>query len=93
MNMQWGWIARTGALLLLLVVGCRSTQPDLKPPKQPEVFNPPSEHANLVSYPKQAFNNLDDPSKRSGMDTAGFVPSRTMQPASFGGPTPGGGLR
>ena len=39
----------------LVVTGCHTTQPDLKPPKQPEVFSgPPTNFSN--NYPKQAFN-------------------------------------
>jgi hypothetical protein len=96
MNGKWGWLARLGTMVLFVVVGCRSTQPELKPGKQPEVFNAPSEHANLASYPKQAFNNGDDASKRATMDPTSFGKGPGMQPASFGGPTPGmpgGGLR
>jgi hypothetical protein len=95
MNRKWIWTIQLG-LFLVLTVGCRSTQPDLKPAKQSEVFNPPSENANLASYPKQAFNNANDQNNPGGM-YAGNGPSKgpSMQPASFGGPSSGnmGGLR
>jgi len=93
MNAKWGWIARLGVLLMLLIVGCRTTQPDLKPAKQPEVFNPPSEHANLGGYPKKAFDNGDELAKRSGLDPGGLNQTRGtgMTPAAnFGGPGGGG---
>ena len=87
MSMRWLWLASLG-LLAALGVGCRTTQPDLKPPKQPEVFNaPPTNFSN--NYPKQAFNN-DDPAKRFGLDPAGpggVMPAKGMSPsANFGGP-------
>ncbi len=87
MNARPSWITSLGMLLMLLVVGCKTTQPDLKPPKQPEVFNTPSDTANLTSYPKQAFATSTDPTVTVG----GLPPQRgmqgtSMQPASFGGP-------
>jgi hypothetical protein len=92
MNTQWTWAARVGVLLLMLV-GCKSSTPDLKPAKQPEVFNPPSSNANLASYPKQAFANPDDGPKRNPTNPNGMGPN-SMMPANFNGPQPpGGGLR
>jgi hypothetical protein len=45
-----------------LIVGCRTAQPELRPPKQPEVANvPPLTDAryDTATYPKEAFNNQD----------------------------------
>jgi hypothetical protein len=86
MNAKWGWMTQIGLLAILLLAGCKSSQPDLKPPKQAEVFNPPSENIN-PNYPKQAFN--DDPSRRMGLDPGGVTPARG---SSIGGPgvNPGG---
>jgi hypothetical protein len=87
--MHWTRLPSLALLLVLLVIGCK-TQPDLKPPKQPEVFNPPPASANLASYPKQAFANPNDPAKRMGLDPGrATMPSSTM-PANFGGSGMGG---
>ncbi len=91
MNTRWSWLTSLALPLMLLVMGCK-TQPEIKPAKQPEVFNPPPRSANLASYPKQAFANPDDPAKRSGLDPGRVgMPSSTM-PASFGGPGGMGGF-
>ena len=93
MNTNWGGIIRLGILVVLLVVGCRSTQPDLKPAKQPEQFNPPPDNVNLTNYPKQAWRSEDDQSNRPANDPNGMGQgSRGMPAANFGGPS-GGGLR
>ncbi len=41
MNVRWGSLTPLALLLILLTVGCRSTRPDLKPAKEPEILNPP----------------------------------------------------
>jgi len=92
MNGIWLRFLTLTLLLAVLIVGCK-TQPELKPVNQAEVFNPPPNSANLASYPKQAFINPDDPSKRSGLDPGrvGGSPA-SMMPASFGGPAGMGGM-
>jgi hypothetical protein len=90
MNAGWGWLTRSGMLLVLLAAGCRTPHPDLKPAKQPEVFNPPT--ASVVSnnsYPKQAF--ADDPTKKIGLDPgkmqqAGSGMAMPPSMGNFGGP-------
>ena len=91
MDGKWG---RRGVLAVLLgvVVGCRTPPPVVKPEEQPEVLNKPPQEARFSSpwYPKEAFNR-DDPSKRwkeSLMDTNAVMPAR----GSFGGPS-GGAMR
>ncbi len=90
MNSHWSRLASLALVLTLLVIGCK-TQPELKPANQPEVFNPPPNSGNLASYPKQAFLNPDDPTRRIALDPGKLssMPSSTM-PASFGGPGMGG---
>ncbi len=90
MNVRWGWITPLAMLLVVLTVGCKSTRPDLKPAKEPEVLNPPP--ASIVGnnvYPKQAYNT-DDPAKRLGLDPGQVMPARgpgtPIGPANFGGP-------
>ena len=77
------------ALLLFLAVGCRTTQPVLKPDKQPEVLNVPPQEArfNTSTYPKMAF---DDPLSKNNpltMPKDGVMPTR----GSMGAPGMGGG--
>jgi hypothetical protein len=88
MNAKWGWLTQLGIPVLLFVIGCRTPQPDLKPAKEPEVFNPPPANVS-PNYPKEAFRT-EDPSKRNVLDPGGFMPSRgnsSMSPTgSFGGP-------
>jgi hypothetical protein len=90
MNTRWGWLTRFGILLGLLAAGCRTPQPDLKPAKQPEVFNtPPNSVVSNNSYPKQAFN--DDPAKKLGLDPgklqqAGSTMAMPPSMGNFGGP-------
>jgi hypothetical protein len=87
MNVKWGWVIQLGILGMLMLTGCRTQQPDLKPAKEPEVFNPPSDNLNN-NYPKQAFNT-DDPSKRQGLDPGGLSPGRGNS-AGPGSTNPGG---
>jgi hypothetical protein len=89
MNARCKYLTSLTLLLMLLIVGCK-TQPDLKPGKEAEVFNPPPNAANLASYPKQAFANPDDPSRRSGLDPGRAGSMSSTMPASFGGPGMGG---
>ena len=91
MKAHWGRFAWLAMVVLLVLVGCRTAQPDLKPAKQDEVFNPPPDTTNLSGYPKQAFNNRnDDGPSRYSTDAGASMQSKNM-PASFGGPS--GGMR
>jgi hypothetical protein len=89
MNAKWGWIAQIGILAIIFLAGCRTPQPDLKPPKQAEVLNPPPDNVSPY-YPKQAFNT-DDRSKGTGLDS-GFVPSRGSSAMTGTGMSPGGSM-
>lgn len=78
-------LARAG-LLLVLVVGCRATQPDLQPPKEAEVLvTPPSEaRYNNPTYPSAAFRDRNRTLKGKLDDT--------LNPALIGaGPRGGNG--
>jgi hypothetical protein len=51
------WLVRIwGAACLVMMVGCVSPKPNLKPPKQPEKFNVPSDtdarYSETVKYPE-----------------------------------------
>ena len=65
-------------VLLGLLIGCKSSTPELKPPTQPEEFNAPPAEArfNSPNYPKEALAR-DDVTKKlrdSGMPKGGFGP-------------------
>jgi hypothetical protein len=85
-----------GCALLLVVIGCKSTQPDLRPPKQPDVLYKPPDEAryNSPAYPKQALAQSDDPTKKwnpSGAGGGSAMPSRGMGGGGMGGGGMGGG--
>jgi hypothetical protein len=84
MAATWARIAGMG--LLLLAVGCKTPQPDLRPPKMAEALNaPPAERRfDVASYPKEAFNNRD-PLK--GLNGQELTPVRgPSSPTSMGSP-------
>jgi hypothetical protein len=89
MDGNWGKLGVLG-LLLGVMVGCRTTQPNVKPVDGPEVLHAPPQEArfNSPSMPKEAFNR-DDPAKRLRELTgdSAVMPAR----GSFGGPSSGMG--
>lgn len=90
MTRRMQWLGRAGVLggLLVLALGCRTPQPNLKPPTEREVMNaPPSEgRFNTPGYPKEAMK-MDDPIKMKA--TAGGPGA----PGMGGGGMPGMGGR
>ena len=76
--------------LLLSLLGCQ-TQPDLKPPTQPDIYALPSEkdkrYSEPFKYPSEVL--ADNPVKMS-MPQQGPQPLRTG--AKMGGPGGGGGM-
>jgi hypothetical protein len=84
MRGKWGWIGQVG-LVLLFVAGCRTPQPDLKPPPQEEKLNPPPANARYDSMPKQAFN-VDDPLKRANSLSGGGPNGSVMPTRGMGSP-------
>lgn len=88
MDGKWGKCGVLG-LLLGIVVGCRTPQPNLKPVETPETLNTPPQEArfNSPGMPKEAFNR-DDTSKR----WRDLTSDNAVMPAgrsSFGGPSSG----
>lgn len=84
-------LARAG-LLLVLVVGCRATSPELQPPTEKEILvTPPSEaRYNNPTYPSAAFRDRNRGLKGKLDDLAnpaliGAGPRGGN--ANFGGPT------
>jgi hypothetical protein len=77
----WGKLGWLG-LVLLIALGCRSTAPNLKPAKMPEVASaPPNEpRYNSPGYPKEAFRdktqspfqNLNDYKQQQVMPARGI---------------------
>jgi hypothetical protein len=87
------WTTLTTGVLLLFV-GCKTSQPDLKPPPEPEVLNRPPDEArfNSPAYPKQALVNNNDPTKKWNSGAAGTMNPRGMGGGGSGvGAGPGGG--
>src|SRR5947209_8345707 len=76
--------------VVCLLAGCRTSQPNLEPPKEPErLSTPPNENRyDTSSYPKEAFHNSDlfrrrelEPGQsilptRGGMTGPGMSPGR-----------------
>ena len=83
MRGTWAKMATMG--LMLLALGCRTPQPNLKPPIAPEALNtPPTENRyNTSTYPKEAFNNRD-PLKKFNTDQE-ITPVRGPGMAGTGG--------
>jgi hypothetical protein len=79
-----------GALVVML--GCRTAQPDLKPPVAKEVLNKPPDEArfNSAAYPKQAMVSDGDPTKKWDPSAAGAMPTRGMGGGGMGGGGMGG---
>ena len=48
---RMGTLVRALGLAFLLVLGCKSTKQDLRPPKQPEVLNVPPESESRFTQP------------------------------------------
>ena len=65
MDGKWEKLGILG-LLLGIIVGCRTPQPNVKPVETPETLNVPPQESrfNSPGLPKEAFNR-DDGSKRS----------------------------
>jgi hypothetical protein len=82
MRNRWHWL---GSLLLILV-GCRHTTPDLKPPPQPDDYTLPSADEKRYSQPYQYPKGSNDPSLASSSRNAGGLGT----PGTMGGPRAGG---
>jgi hypothetical protein len=92
-----------GALLVVLLAGCRTPQPDLKPPPQAEVLTKPPTEARFQAsqMPDIAFRDMNS-QYRKPLDAggSGILPARGslaspgMMPGGGMGPTGmGGGYR
>ncbi len=84
--------------LLVLVhagmLGCTTTEPQLKPPKPPEEYNKPPEndrrYSGPVEYPKETLET-DPLLKKAAKDKKMGAPGPTMSPAQAGSRMGGGG--
>jgi hypothetical protein len=81
------------AMLLFVTVGCRTTQPVLKPDKQPEVLNVPPQEArfNTSTYPKMAFED-SSPKNNPALNKDGVMPTRGAMGGMPGGAGAPGGM-
>jgi hypothetical protein len=83
MAVKWG-SGVVLALCLLLPVGCRTTQPNLKPEKTREMLvDPPQGEARFDSpgYPQQAYDKPYDPIRNAFDAKANVMPTRgSMMP-------------
>jgi hypothetical protein len=82
-----------GVLFLVLLVGCRTPQPVLKPAPQPEVLAAPPKEARFTNgqYPDVAFRDMNS-QFRKPLDGSGngILPARGSSAAP--GMMPGGGM-
>ena len=92
MDGNWGKFGSL-ALMVGLLVGCRTPPPNVKPVDTPEVLNKPPQEARFDSpgMPKQAFDR-EDPMKRWRDMLNDNSNNVTPAKASFGGPG-GPGMR
>jgi hypothetical protein len=76
-----------GLLLLIQVgmLGCATTEPQLKPPKPPEEYNAPPEndrrYCGPIEYPKDTMDT-DPLSKKAAKDKKMGAPGPTMGPSA-----------
>ena len=84
------WLVLAG----LLPLGCATTEPQVRPPKQPDEFiAPPTEMAKPIAYPAESMD--DDPllkKAKAGSNIPGMMKGGAGGPGSPGS-SMGGGLR
>lgn len=80
------WL-RVSGLVFLLVLGCKSTKQDLRPPKQPEVLNAPPESESRFTQPLQYPKDTPKSAqiKRGGNNTPLTDPTRFQSGSRAGG--------
>jgi len=68
-------------MLLLVVAGCRTTPPNLKPPPQPEEYNKPPENDARYDKPYRYPTNDDptNPLRKSTVGSGGVMPARGLR--------------
>ena len=76
------------ALLLLIHIGmsgCATTEPQIKPPKPPEEYNPPPEndkrYMGPIEYPKETMDS-DPLMKKAAKDKKLGTPGPTTNPGA-----------
>ena len=76
-----------GVCFLLVLFGCRTSRPEVKPPPSPEVLSVPPAEAryNNSAYPKQAFADRDQGRMRA-MEAPGVSQAGMRGPGGPGGP-------
>jgi hypothetical protein len=81
--MRAPWLKVAGIGLVLVMFGCRTPKPVLKPSSTTEAYNtPPAEKRfNSSEYPKEAFNTRD-PGRRFDSDQEPIVPVNGSMPGT-----------
>jgi len=82
-----------GVLFVVLLAGCRTPQPVLKPAPQPEVLTKPPAEARFQSsqYPDMAFRDMNSQFRKPlDGNSSGIMPARGNMAAP--GMMPGGGM-
>jgi hypothetical protein len=93
MTAKWGFCTILVLCLTLCVVGCRTTRPDVKPPKSVErLVEPPPGALASGDYPRAAHDKMVD-TARQAMDakTGVIIPTRGGMGPGQGMAGPGGG--
>ncbi|MBI2805406.1 MAG: hypothetical protein HYX68_10555 [Planctomycetes bacterium] len=86
MTAKWGSCIVLMFFLAMLAVGCRTTQPDVKPPKERErLVSPPPGTLEQPGYPKAAFDAPANP-------LANFNDMKNLGPGGRGGMMPSSGM-
>ena len=65
MTAKWGTCTFLALFLVVLLIGCRTTQPNLKPPKTAEKLVEPPDRLSTAGMRKEAFDALEDPNARA----------------------------
>jgi hypothetical protein len=65
MAAKWGTCTILALCLVVLVVGCRTTQPNLKPPKTAERLVDPPDRLSTAGIRKEALDAPEDPNAKA----------------------------
>jgi hypothetical protein len=85
MTAKWGSCTIVALCLIVFLVGCRTTQPDLRPPKTAQKLVDPPDRLSTAGIRNEAFDKLEDPGARA-MDL------NKMGAPGGRGARPGGGM-
>ena len=79
MTANWASCTILALCMMFAGAGCRTTQPNLKPPETAERLVEPPSRLETPGYPKLAFDTPDDQARKVlDIRAAGGVPARNM---------------